>query len=104
MESLIYLLFKCLLLQQLLLSKCKQIIKKGFSGWKNRICHHKDKILSKKLLENKEMDFKNGVKNIQAAVYNGGCRTPGYSRIFAKQAQLAHLHITKTYICTSQVL
>ena len=27
----------------------------------------------KKLLENKEMDFKNGVKNIQAAGYNGLC-------------------------------
>ena len=41
MESLIY-LFKCLLLQQLqlLLTKCKQLLKNGFSGCKNRICHH----------------------------------------------------------------
>ena len=43
-EKLIY-LFKCLLLQrlQLLLSRCKQIFKNGFSGCKNRICHHKFK-------------------------------------------------------------
>jgi hypothetical protein len=27
----------------------------------------------KKLLENKEMVFKNGVMNIQAAAYNGAC-------------------------------
>ena len=31
----------------------------------------KDWIFWKKLLENKEMVFKNGVKNIQAAAYNG---------------------------------
>ena len=30
-----------------------------------------DKIFWKNLFENKEMDFKNGVKNIQAAGYNG---------------------------------
>ena len=33
---------------------------------------HKDRIFWKNLLENKEMVFKNGVKNIQAAGYNGG--------------------------------
>ena len=45
MESLIY-SFKCLLFHwlQLLLSKCKQILKNGFSGCKNRICHHKFKL------------------------------------------------------------
>ena len=32
---------------------------------------HKDRNFWKNLLENKEMDFKNGVKNIQAAAYNG---------------------------------
>ena len=32
---------------------------------------HKDKIFWKNLLENKEMVFKNRVKNIQAAAYNG---------------------------------
>ena len=30
-----------------------------------------DRIFWKKLLENKELVFKNGVKNIQAAAYNG---------------------------------
>ena len=38
---------------------------------------HKDRILWKNLLENKEMDFKNGVKNIPAAGYNGA-RTVDY--------------------------
>ena len=32
---------------------------------------HKDKIFFKNLLKNKEMVFENGVKNIQAAAYNG---------------------------------
>ena len=32
---------------------------------------HKDRIFWKKLLENKEMVFKNEVKNIQATAYNG---------------------------------
>ena len=33
---------------------------------------HKDRIFQKSLLENKEIDFKNGVvKNIQTAGYNG---------------------------------
>ena len=32
---------------------------------------HKDRIFWKKLLKNKEMVFGNGVKNIQAAAYNG---------------------------------
>ena len=32
---------------------------------------HKDRIFWKNLLENKEMVFKNAVKNIQAAAYNG---------------------------------
>ena len=35
------------------------------------IAIHKDRIFWKNLLENKEMVFKNGVKNIQAAAYNG---------------------------------
>ena len=32
---------------------------------------HKDKMFWKILLKNKEKDFQNGVKNIQAATYNG---------------------------------
>ena len=32
---------------------------------------HKDRIFLKTLLKNKEMVFENGVKNIQAAAYNG---------------------------------
>ena len=32
---------------------------------------HKDKIFWKNLLKNKELVFENGVKNIQAAAYNG---------------------------------
>ena len=32
---------------------------------------HKDRIFGKNLLKNKEMVFGNGVKNIQAAAYNG---------------------------------
>ena len=32
---------------------------------------HKDKNFWKNLLKNKEMVFENGVKNIQAAAYNG---------------------------------
>ena len=32
---------------------------------------HKDRIFPKHLLENKEMDFKNGVKNIQTTGYTG---------------------------------
>ena len=32
---------------------------------------HKDRIFWKNLLKNKEMVFENGVKNIQAAAYNG---------------------------------
>jgi hypothetical protein len=32
---------------------------------------HKDRSFWKNLLENKEMVFENGVKNIQAAAYNG---------------------------------
>ena len=32
---------------------------------------HKDRIFRKNLLENKEMVFKNGVKNIQTVGYNG---------------------------------
>ena len=38
-------------------------------SWILRI--HKDRIFWKNLLENKEMNFKNEVKNIQAAGYNG---------------------------------
>ena len=34
---------------------------------------HKDRIFWKKLLKNKEMVFENGVKNVQAAAYNGVC-------------------------------
>ena len=33
---------------------------------------HKERILWKNLLENKEMVFENGVSNIQATAYNGG--------------------------------
>ena len=32
---------------------------------------HKDRIFLKNLLKNKEMVFENGVKNIQAAAFNG---------------------------------
>ena len=32
---------------------------------------HKDIISWKNLLKNKDMDFENGVKNIQAVAYNG---------------------------------
>ena len=32
---------------------------------------HKDRIFPKNLLENKEIDFKNGVKNIQTTGYTG---------------------------------
>ena len=32
---------------------------------------HKDRIFWKKLFKNKEMVFENGIKNIQAAAYNG---------------------------------
>ena len=32
---------------------------------------HKDRIFCKNLLKNKEMVFENGVKNIQAAAYDG---------------------------------
>ena len=32
----------------------------------------------KKLLENKEMDFKNGVNNTQTAVYNGACMVSNF--------------------------
>jgi hypothetical protein len=35
---------------------------------------HKAKIFRKKLLENKEMDFRIGLMNIQAAGYNGECK------------------------------
>ena len=66
MESLIY-SFKCLLFHwlQLLLSKCKQILKNGFSGCKNRICYHKFKLdarhndWTKKDIQNKLRDFPN---------------------------------------------
>ena len=41
------------------------------SSWTLTI--HKDRIFSKKLLENKEMDFKNQAMNIQAAGYSSAC-------------------------------
>ena len=41
----------------------------GMPSFNNSV--HKDRIFPKNLLENKEMDFKNGVKNIQTAGYNG---------------------------------
>ena len=39
----------------------------------NQVTIQKDRIFSKNLLENKEMDFKNGVENIQTAGNNGAC-------------------------------
>ena len=36
---------------------------------------HKDRIFWKNFLDNKEMFFKNRVKNIDAAAYNGACST-----------------------------
>ena len=38
---------------------------------------HKDRIFPKNLLENKEMDIKNGVINIQTAGYNGAHTVDG---------------------------
>ena len=39
---------------------------------------YKDRIYWKKLLKNKEMVFENGVKNIQAAAYNGARTVYGF--------------------------
>ena len=44
----------------------------------------------KNLLENKEMDFKNGIVNIQAAGYNGTRTVYSLILIFFPRLQLIH--------------
>ena len=54
---------------------------------------HKDRIFWKNLLKNKEMVFENGVKNIQAAAYDGARTVFVFSinQIWAKNTFLTQL-------------
>ena len=71
---------------------------------------HKDRNFCKNLLENKEMVFKNGVKNIQAAAYNGAhtvveviIKSYAYFSLFVSITECAPKAISIFLVCTSFV-